>query len=165
MKQKLTAALLALACLAALTACGGDTAADPTGYLPEAVDLMAEEGAFSEELEDLDADTAFALYRLADYDLNRENLTDCKVLRSAGATCEEAAILLWKTEEQALQAKNALEDYIQSQIDANEDYRPAEIPKLEDARISQLGSTVLMAVANNQNAVLKAVPYLNAAKN
>ena len=40
MKQKLTAALLALACLAALTGCGkGD--ADPTGYTLEALDLMA----------------------------------------------------------------------------------------------------------------------------
>lgn len=164
MKQKLTAALLALACLFSLAACGKKDA-DPAGYTLEALDLMTKEGAFSEELEELDADTAFALYRLADWGLSREDLTDCKVLRSAGATCEEGAVLLWRTEEQAVQAKEALEDYIQGQIDANVDYRPAEIPKLEGARVSQVGGTVLMVVAADMTAACKAVPYLDQAKN
>ena len=164
MKQKLTAALLALACLFSLAACGKKDA-DPAGYTLEALDLMTKEGAFSEELEELDADTAFALYRLADWGLSREDLTDCKALRSAGATCEEGAVLLWQTEEQAVQAKEALEDYIQGQIDANVDYRPAEIPKLEGARVSQVGGTVLMVVAADMTAACKAVPYLDQAKN
>lgn len=164
MKQKLIAALLALACLFSLAACGKKDA-DPAGYTLEALDLMTKEGAFSEELEELDADTAFALYRLADWGLSREDLTDCKALRSAGATCEEEAVLLWQTEEQAVQAKEALEDYIQGQIDANVDYRPAEIPKLEEARVSQVGSTVLMVVADDMAAACKAVPYLDQAKN
>ena len=164
MKRKLIAGLLALACLAALTGCG-KTDADPAGYTLEAVDLMAKEGAFSEELESLDGDTAFALYRLGDCGLSREDLKDCAVLRSAGATCEEGAVLLWQTEEQAVQAKKALEDYIQGQIDANADYRPAEIPKLEGARVSQVGSTVLMVVAGDMAAACKAVPYLDQAKN
>ena len=164
MKQKLIAALLALACLFSLAACGKKDA-DPAGYTLEALDLMTKEGAFSEELEELDADTAFALYRLADWGLSREDLTDCKALRSAGATCEEGAVLLWQTEEQAGQAKEALEDYIQGQIDANVDYRPTEIPKLESARVSQVGSTVLMVVADDMAAACKAVPYLDRAKN
>ena len=164
MKQKLIAALLALACLFSLAACGKKDA-DPAGYTLEALDLMTKEGAFSEELEELDADTAFALYRLADWGLSREDLTDCKALRSAGATCEEGAVLLWQTEEQAVQAKEALEDYIQGQIDANVDYRPTEIPKLEGAKVSQVGNTVLMVVAGDMTAACKAVPYLDQAKN
>ena len=45
------------------------------------------------------------------------------------------------------------------------DYRPAEIPKLEGARVSQVGSTVLMVVAGDMAAACKAVPYLDQAKN
>ena len=64
MKQKLTAALLALACLFSLAACGKKDA-DPAGYTLEALDLMTKEGAFSEELEELDAekDKRFSSYR------------------------------------------------------------------------------------------------------
>ena len=63
------------------------------------VDKIAQAGAFSEELETVDADTAFALYGLADAGLDREQLTDCAVLRSAGATCEEAAVLILDSED------------------------------------------------------------------
>ena len=90
MKQKLTAALLALACLFSLAACGKNDA-DPAGYTLEALDLMAKEGAFSEELESLDGDTAFALYKLADYGLSREEaerraLTVCEAEKSIAAS-------------------------------------------------------------------------------
>lgn len=164
MKKRLTAVLLAFSCLFALTACGGGgTDADPTGYTTEALTFIADAGAFSEELETLDADTAFLLYKFSDYGLERDALTDCAVLRSAGATCEEGAVLIWETEEQAGQAEEALLDYIQGQIDANVDYRPAEIPKLEEARVSQLGSTVLLVVANDMAAAEEAVPYMTAA--
>jgi len=165
MKKRLLAALLAAVCLCSLAACGGGADADPEGYSLSAVDAMAQNGAFSEELETLDADTAFMLYRLSDYGLDREALTGCAVLRSSGATCEECAVLLFQTEDQAKEAKQALLDYVQSQIDANVDYRPAEIPKLEEARVSQVGNTLLLAVAADQNAVEKAVPYLTQAQN
>ena len=165
MKTKWIAALLALAALLSLCSCQTKSAADPSGYSIEAVNLMAEEGAFSEELEPLDGETAFLLYRLGDYGLEQNALTDCAVLRSAGATCEEGAVLIWQSEDQAVQAKQALEDYIQNQIDANVDYRPAEIPKLENALVSQVGNTVLMAVANDMEAVKKPVPYSFIASN
>ncbi len=121
---------------------------------------MAEAGAFSETLEELDADTAFsALYRLESYGLDREDLKDCAVLRSAGATCEEGAVLVLDSEAHAKDAQKALEDYVQGQIDANEDYgyRLAEVPKLKDAYIDVKGSTVLMVVANDLEAAKKAV--------
>ena len=70
-----------------------------------------------------------------------------------------------ETEEQAIQAKEAMKDYLQNQIDTNADYRPAEIPKLENAKLSQLGKTVLLVVANDYSAAEKAVPYLAAAEN
>ena len=128
------------------------------GYSVDAVNQMAQSGAFSEELEELDGDIAFSLYRLADQGLEREDLTGCAVLRSAGATCEEGAVLVFSDDAQAGKALTALQDYIQGQIEANEDYRPGEIPKLENALVSQQGSTVLLVVANDldaANALLK----------
>ena len=120
---------LVLALALVLTACGSKTEAEvwDTGD----VQALLDSGAFSEELEELDKDTAFILYRLADYGLDR--LSGAVVFRSAGATCEELAYLVLDSEDSAKAAKGALEDYVQSQIDENVDYRPAEIPKLENA--------------------------------
>ena len=114
---------------------------------------MVEAGAFSEELEELDADTAFMLYKLADYGLVREDLTDAAVVRSAGATCEEGAVLLFADEEKAGTAAEAMGDYLESQIESNENYRPNEIPKLEGAVLKTQGKTLLLAVANDAAAV------------
>ena len=163
MKKVFLTALLALLCLTTLAACSSSGAdADPTGYETKAVTLLADGGAFSEPLETLDGETAFLLYRFSDYGLEAEVMTDCAVLRSSGATCEEAAVVIWQTEEQAIQAKEALEDYIQSQIEANVDYRPAEVPKLEEARVSRLKNTVLLVIANDMAAAEQAVPALTA---
>lgn len=163
MKKGFFTALLAIACLTMLAACGSSGSdADPTGYETKAITLLADGGAFSEPLETLDAETAFLLYRFADYGLAPESMTDCAVLRSSGATCEEGAVILWQTEEQAVQAKEALADYVQSQLDANVDYRPAEIPKLENAKVSQLNNTVLLVIANDMAAAEQAVPALTA---
>lgn len=143
----LTAALL-------LTACGGQKdGSDKAGpYTADTLQALVEAGAFSEELEGLDEETAFALYQLADYDLSREELSGCTVLRSAGATCEEAAVLTLAGEEQAEKAVTALEDYVDGQIAANRDYRPGEIPKLEGALIKRSGGTVLLAVVYDLDA-------------
>ena len=149
--------LLALALVLSLTACGGGGQGGGDSYETADVQAMADAGAFSEELEELDGDTAFALYRLGDAGLSREALTACAVLRSAGATCEEGAVLVFDSAQSADAAKGALTDYIQGQIDANTDYRPAEIPKLEGALVDVRGSTVLLAVASDPDAAREAV--------
>ena len=152
--KKLLHMTLVLALLLGLSACakGGDNDAPPL-YGTYHVAALVEAGAFSEELEELDGDTALMLYKLADYDLEREDLKDCAVQRSAGATCEEAAVLVFTSADKAKTAKGALEDYVQGQIEANTDYRPAEIPKLEEALVDVRGETLLLAVANDRDAV------------
>ncbi len=152
--KKLLHMTLVLALLLGLSACakGGDNDAPPL-YGTYHVAALVEAGAFSEELEELDGDTAFMLYKLADYDLEREDLKDCAVQRSAGATCEEAAVLVFTSADKAKTAKGALEDYVQGQIEANTDYRPAEIFKLEEALVDVRGETLLLAVANDREAV------------
>lgn len=145
-----------LALALTLTACGGG-AGDADRYEAAQTAAMAEAGAFSEELEEVDADTAFDLYRLAGAGLSREDLKECAVLRSAGATCEEGAVLVFAGADQAEAARGALEDYVQSQIDANTDYRPAEIPKLESALVDRRGETLLLVVASDLDAAKGAV--------
>lgn len=114
-------------------------------------------GAFSEELEELDLDTAFMLYKLEDAGLSREDLTGGLCRRSAGATCEELAVLIFDDEKAAEAAVQSLQTYLEGQIASNTDYRPAEIPKLEGAWVEQRGNTVLMVVANDVEAAKEAV--------
>ena len=152
--KKLLAITLALALGLGITACGGK---DAGGYKTADVQAMADAGAFSETLEELDADVAFALYKLADAGLEREDLKDCAVLRSAGATCEEAAVLVLSDNQKAKSAGKALFAYIDQQIAANEDYRPAEIPKLKGAYCNTWGNTVLMVVASDMDAAKTAL--------
>ena len=151
--KKILHMALALSLALALAACGGKEEKYTTGD----VQAMVDAGAFSEELEELDGDTAFMLYKLADYDLEREDLKDCAVQRSAGATCEEGAVLVFTSADKAKTAKGALEDYVQGQIDANTDYRPAEIPKLEEALVDVRGETLLLVVANDLEAAKEAL--------
>lgn len=153
---------IGLALMLSLAACGGGTESTPEQSVdPDTTGTIAqtivESGAFSEELEELDADTAFALYKLADYELEREDLTYCTVLHSTGATCEEAAVLSFGGESGGTVCKKALEAYIQGQIESNTDYRPAEIPKLENAWIEQTGAMVIMVVANDVDAARQAL--------
>lgn len=153
--KKLLTVTLALALVLGLTACGGKN--DYAVWNADHAQAILDSGAFSEELEELDADTAFMLYKLADYGLDREKLKEATVRRSAGATCEELAVLIFDSEDSASSARDALEAYVQNQIDENTDYRPAEIPKLEGARINQREETVLFVVANDRETAQKAV--------
>lgn len=150
MKKWMVLALAAAMSVFALAGCGAGKEAK--AYSTDLVSAMVEAGAFSETLEELDGDTAFALYKLGDYGLTREDLTDCAVQRSAGATCEEGAVLVLSDEDKAGKALEALKAYVDGQISTNESYRPGEIPKLEAALVEQQGASVLLVVANDLDA-------------
>ena len=159
MKKLFMLCLSAVLALSLVACGGGETATEkktepePT-YHRSVLDELVAKGAFSEELETLDADTAFMLYRLEDYGLKQEDLAEAWVLRSAGATCEEVALLALAGQDDKMMAaaEQAMKDYIQNQIDTNVDYRPAEIPKLEQAIVSCKGWSVLTVVANDLDA-------------
>ena len=155
--KKLISMALSLVCVLGLAACGPKEA-PAVPYETAAPAAMQQAGAFSEELEELDAEIAFSLYHLGDFELTPEDLTDCAVLRSSGATCEEAAVLVLADEAKAAKAAEALNAYVKAQIQENTDYRPEEIPKLEKALVDQQGSTVLLVVPNDMelaNSALK----------
>lgn len=157
--KKLLSLTLALAL--GLTACGGGgSGGTPPLYSSGDVTKISESGAFDRELydlEELDADTAFMVYGLEGYGLAREDMKECTVLSSAGATCEEAAVLVLADADKAETAEDALKNYIQSQISANEDYRPDEIPKLKDAYLDRRGESLLLVVASDVEAAKEAV--------
>lgn len=155
MKRLMSLALAAAMGLCVLAGCGGGK--EEKAYSTDLVSAMVEAGAFSETLEELDGDTAFALYKLGDYGLVREDLQDCAVQRSAGATCEEGAVLVLPDEEKAGKALEALKAYVEGQIATNESYRPGEIPKLEGALTQQRGASVLLVVANDMDAAKSAI--------
>ena len=148
--KKLMALMMAFVCVLTMSACGK---AEGEVFTLESLDKVQQAGAFSEELEELDADTAFMLYKLADYGLSREDLTEAAVVRSAGATCEEGAVLIFSDADKAAKAAEAMGDYLESQIEANVNYRPNEIPKLEGAVLITRGKTLLMVVPNDAAAV------------
>lgn len=157
--KKLLSFTLALALALGLAACGGKENGAPL-YDAAAVTAVEEAGAFDADLNDLDeldADIAFMLYRLEDAGLEREDLKSCSGRRSAGATCEEAVVLVFTDSGKAETAVDALKDYIQHQIDENVDYRPAEIPKLEKAYIDRRAESVLLVVASDIDVAKKAV--------
>ena len=145
--MKLFGLAAAAVCLLALAGCGGQSGGE-AGYTKEQVQTILDSGAFTDELDELDCDTAWALYQLEEAGLSREDLTDGVIYRSAGATCEELSLLIFSDSGAAQTAQGALAAYLH-----NRDYRPGEIPKLEDAVLRQEGSTVLLAVSADTPAV------------
>ena len=141
--------MLAAMLVIALTACGNAAEEQNRGFETGDVQVLVEGGVFSEELEELDADVAFALYHLGDYGLEREVLVEAAVVRSAGATCEEAAVLIFADENAAERAEDALEDYLKGQIESTANYRPNEIPKLENAILEKQTKSVVLVIAQN----------------
>ena len=66
-------------------------------------------------------------------------------------------MLVFTSADKAKSGAEALQTYLQGQIDANTDYRPAEIPKLEEAFVDRRGETVLLVVASDLDAAKKAI--------
>lgn len=152
MKKRVYGLLAAALCAGVLAGCAAEQeSAAP--YTKEQVQALLDEGVFSETLEELDCDVAWALYGLEEQGVSRDQLIDGMIFRSAGATCEEAALLILEGEEAAESTFTAVEQYLEGQVESNRDYRPAEIPKLESAYLERRGETVLLVVAPDSAAV------------
>ena len=149
--KKLFSLCVALAFTLILAACSGGGA--PAGaYDPDATaQALLDSGAFSEALEALDADLISSLYGL------ESQPEAAAVYTSTGATAEEIAVLVFSTQEEADDARKALEARVSDQKDACEGYLPAELPKLEQAIVKESGSSVLLVVANDSQAAQAAL--------
>lgn len=149
--KKLIVMCMLLAVVLSGVGCGAKETSDP--YSVDCVQALVDGDAFSEELERLEGDIPFALYVLADYGLTLKDLKECAAVRSAGGTCEEAAVLVFVEESKAVAAMDAMKDYLAAQIESNRNYRPDEIPKLEGAYLEQRGESVLFVVPGDRGAM------------
>lgn len=141
---------LAALCLL-LTACGGGEGAAP--FDPAAAaQALRDSGAFTQALEELDVDTACAVY-----DLESDTITGSAVYTSLSAGAEEIAVFTLKDKAGAETALAALKTRVEDQTEALRDYQPGEISKLENAIVEQRGNSVLLAVAADHAAAQAAV--------
>ena len=92
--KKILGVVIALVCLMSLISCGGKQAT--AAYTKEQAQKLLDGSVFSEQLEDLDLDTAWSLYQLEGAGVSRYQLTDGVVHRSSGGTCEELALLIFQ---------------------------------------------------------------------
>lgn len=143
--KKLLSVIVVLALLLSLAACGGESAAKKAPFDPaaDAATLLAS-GCFSEELTEIDLDTACALYGI-----DRSTVTDGAVYGSTGVTGEELAILVLKDEEAAGTALKMLGYRVEDQAQVLAGYAPDAVAKLEKAVTEQRENTVLLVVAND----------------
>ena len=153
--RRISLMLAVLLCVLFPAACS--SGADTAPWTVEDGEAILNSGAFSDELEELDLDTAWVLYQLEGAGLERASLTGGLCRRSAGATCQELTVLIFDTADSAQSAKEALESYVDSQIQSNRDYRPDQIHLLEGAWLEQRENTLLLAVASDLEAAQKAV--------
>ncbi|MBQ3135794.1 MAG: DUF4358 domain-containing protein [Oscillospiraceae bacterium] len=140
--MKRVTALLCTLCLFLLCACGRSSAP----FSADLVDKLLEHEVFSEPLELLEPEIARFLYQL---DPEQSGLTELRAYRSSGATCEEAAVLIFQTEDDADSALPVLQAYLTARILSCRDYMPDQVPKLEHAILTQRSNTILLVVADN----------------
>lgn len=137
-----------------LMVCAGCGKAEPElSFTPSAtVQALLDSGAFSEALEELDPLLLFPLNGEA------EDYEGSVLYYSTGATSEAAAVIVVQDAGQTAAVEEALETWVEGQIEAVRNYQPAEVEKLEHAIVETRGNTVLLAVAADWEKAQAAVP-------
>lgn len=131
---------LAVALCLLLTACGSGV---PAPFDPAATaTALKESEAFSQVLEEIDADIA-ATY----FGLDETAVQSITAFGSLSAGAEQIAVLTLADEKSATTAKELLQRYLEDQKSALNDYQPEEVSKLDAALLEQRGSSVALVVA------------------
>lgn len=144
MKRVIEIALPAVLVLGILTGCGGrEQRARELDFELIYTDLHGA-GGFSDLLSLVDDNIAAGIY-----DVDPEDVTECKVYCSTGATAEEIGLFRAKDEAAAGRLLTAARARAESQKLAYEHYAPAEIPKLDTAVIKQNGVYVFYVVSGD----------------
>lgn len=145
--MKKSVSVLCCALLLALSAaCGGKPEAAPAAYdLAATSRALLDSGAFSQELEALDADVITPNYGLADVPVSAVAYT------SLEGGYEQFAVIAMADDDSAKAVYDTLTAYVsgQAEIEADVQYKPEDLPKLEQAVVKQAENTVLLVVAND----------------
>lgn len=152
--KKMLCVLMAAVLLAAGTACEKEPEKEPSFPAAVTTQALLDSGAYSEPLEELDLDIAVMMFWLEGDVTQYEG---SKVYYSTGATAEMAAVISVADESVVPEVEAALKAWVESQIEAERNYRPAEAAKLENAVIESRGSSVLLAVANDESKAVEAI--------
>lgn len=88
----------------------------------------------------------------ATYGIDPEQVADCKVLLSSGATASEVAVFSMKDEAGADELVELMNERVQDRTESFADYAADEVPKLEKAIITKKGNVVVMAVVSDADA-------------
>ena len=143
--------VIVLAC-GILTGCGGgDTKKAADFDIGVMTDELLDSSAFSDILNPIPSDTAMMLYSLTS-----DQVAECSVCCSTGATAEEIAVFKATSEDAAQKIEAAMKTRVDNQNQAFVNYVPEEIPKLDKAIIVRNGLYVAYVVANDE-AAAKAV--------
>ena len=139
--------VIVLAC-GILTACGGgDTKKAADFDIGVMTDELLDSSAFSDILNPIPSDTAMMLYSLTS-----DQVAECSVCCSTGATAEEIAVFKATSEDAAQKIEAAMKTRVDNQNQAFVSYVPEEIPKLDKAIIVRNGLYVAYVVANDDAA-------------
>ena len=152
--KKMLCVLLAIVLLLAGTACGNEPEKETSFPAEATTQALLDSGAYSEQLEELDLDIAVMMFWL-EGDVSR--YAGSKIYYSTGATAEMAAVIRVADESVVPEVERALKAWVEGQIEAERSYRPAEAAKLENAIIESRGSTVVLAVANDETKAIEAI--------
>lgn len=138
-----------------LAGCGGENAAKENEDGANLADRLAAAGTeeiavylqegleFEDVMQSLDSDIAMSLYNLTD-----EQVSDCHMIGSTGATAEEIAVFKIK-EGQEEAVENACGERIEAQKAVFENYVPKEMEKLSKPVMVAEGDTMIVVVCND----------------
>ncbi len=145
--MKKSVPVLCCALLLALSAaCSSGQPEAAAAYDPASTaQALLDSGAFSQELEALDADIIAPNYGLTD------EPEEAVAYTSLEGGYEQLAVLKLADEAAAKTACDTLTAYVaaQKETEADVQYKPEDLPKLEQAVVKQAGNTVLLVVAND----------------
>lgn len=136
--------------LVLLCSCGGNSA---TLDIDGTVDALRESTAFPEAMVELEAHTAFQMYRLADYGVSEEDVEHCRVFVPQSVISDEMAFFQTTSEDTAKLIADAFAARVKVQAASFSGYGPDQVPKLNDAIIKQDGCFVYLIVAEDYEAV------------
>lgn len=144
MRNRAIAAVMAIALVFALAACG--QAEEPELNIDELGEELYAAGSFGETLYALDEAVAQGLYGV-------DQETRCWVRAGSGATAEELAVFETKDAAAASALVEKLQARNSERIASYADYIPTEVPKLENAVIVSGGRYVVLCVATDASGV------------
>lgn len=148
MKTKVMSVVCVLALLLTLTACGGSDS-QPQKSAAEIADAIYSTQTFQDTLNAIDADMLGDYYRI-----DAADLTDSKVYVSGSfSTAEEIAVFQASSSDAVENIKKAIDTRLEDLKLAFENYVPGEMTKINDPVLITKGTTVVLVLADDTDAV------------